>query len=174
MDSPPPIDWPRPCCEITFNKATVQYHLPTKNKVTDNHDLSLSQKTSNSGRLVTALKSIDLKLSGNPQERRIGIVGRTGAGKSSLASSIFRLIEPTILEEDRLDIHRTSTERGPILVDGVDLSRIGLHELRSRFSILPQVRIKICVLGATYFCLSVYSVFYSISFCLLSLSSLDF
>uniref|UniRef100_A0A094ZRC0 Canalicular multispecific organic anion transporter 2 n=1 Tax=Schistosoma haematobium TaxID=6185 RepID=A0A094ZRC0_SCHHA len=138
VDSPPPIDWPRPCCEITFNKATVQYHLPSKNKVTDNHDLSLSQKTSNSGRLVTALKSIDLKLSGNPQERRIGIVGRTGAGKSSLASSIFRLIEPTILEEDRLDIHRTSTKRGPILVDGVDLSRIGLHELRSRFSILPQ------------------------------------
>ncbi|XP_018655393.1 putative multidrug resistance protein 1 (ATP-binding cassette C1) [Schistosoma mansoni] len=139
VDSPPPIDWPRPCCEITFNKATVQYHLPTKNKVTDNHDLSVSQKTSsNSGRLVTALKSIDLKLSGNPQERRIGIVGRTGAGKSSLASSIFRLIEPTILEEDRLDTHRTSTKRGPIVVDGVDLSRIGLHELRSRFSILPQ------------------------------------
>ncbi|CAH8563643.1 unnamed protein product [Schistosoma turkestanicum] len=136
VDSPPPIDWPRPCCEITFNKATVQYHLPSKNKVSGNPGLSMNQNaSSNSERLVTALKSIDLKLSGNPQERRIGIVGRTGAGKSSLASSIFRLIEPTILEEDRIKIR---SKRGPIIVDGVDLSRIGLHELRSKFSILPQ------------------------------------
>ncbi|KAK4475161.1 hypothetical protein MN116_002245 [Schistosoma mekongi] len=137
-DSPPPVDWPKPCCEITFNKATILYHSPSRNKGPDNCDLSINQKhLSNSGRLVTALKSIDLKLSGNPQERRIGIVGRTGAGKSSLASSIFRLVEPTILEEDRSEIHRMS-KCGPIIVDGVDLSRIGLHELRSRFSILPQ------------------------------------
>ncbi|CAH8873037.1 unnamed protein product [Trichobilharzia szidati] len=138
IDSPPPADWPRPCCEIAFNKATVQYNLPSKDKLLKNEELSIEPRSSSdAGRLVTALKSLDIKLSGNPQERRIGIVGRTGAGKSSLASSIFRLVEPTILEEDRLTLPKTS-KLGPIIVDGVDLSRIGLHELRSRFSILPQ------------------------------------
>ena len=49
-------------------------------------------------------------------------MGRTGAGKSSLITALFRLTEP----------------EGRVIIDGIDTKSIGLHELRSKISIIPQ------------------------------------
>ena len=59
------------------------------------------------------------------------MVGRTGAGKSSLVSALFRLAEP----------------QGKIYVDGILTSELGLHDLRQKMSIIPQVLLLLLLLG---------------------------
>ncbi|KAG0005591.1 hypothetical protein BGZ79_003502 [Entomortierella chlamydospora] len=70
--------------------------------------------------LDLVLKDVSVTVKGG---ERIGIVGRTGAGKSSVTMALFRIIEAA---------------KGSIIIDGVDISTLGLHELRSRLTIIPQ------------------------------------
>lgn len=92
----PPPDWPSKGL-VTFDQVSFSYSADGP-KVLHN-----------------------LKAMFRPKEK-VGIVGRTGAGKSSLVSALFRLAEP----------------QGKIYIDGVLTSEIGLHDLRQKMSIIPQ------------------------------------
>lgn len=70
--------------------------------------------------LPLVLKGLSMHVSAG---ERIGVVGRTGAGKSSIMSALFRLQE---------------LSGGSIVIDGVDIAKIGLHDLRSKLAIIPQ------------------------------------
>ncbi|XP_038673881.1 multidrug resistance-associated protein 4 [Scyliorhinus canicula] len=65
------------------------------------------------------LKDLNLVIG---SKEKIGLVGRTGAGKSSLISALFRLAEP----------------EGKVMIDGLVTSELGLHDLRNSMSIIPQ------------------------------------
>uniref|UniRef100_A0A674MDC3 Cystic fibrosis transmembrane conductance regulator n=1 Tax=Takifugu rubripes TaxID=31033 RepID=A0A674MDC3_TAKRU len=92
----PPPDWPSKGL-VTFDQVSFSY-------------------SDDSPPVLHSLKAMFL-----PQEK-VGIVGRTGAGKSSLVSALFRLAEP----------------KGNIYIDGILTSEIGLHDLRQKMSIIPQ------------------------------------
>ncbi|XP_034717200.1 canalicular multispecific organic anion transporter 2 isoform X1 [Etheostoma cragini] len=82
----------------------------------DFHDYSVRYREG----LDLVLKNLTLSVKGG---EKIGIVGRTGAGKSSMTLCLFRLLEAAA---------------GEITIDKVKISEIGLHDLRSKLTIIPQ------------------------------------
>ncbi|CEQ42894.1 SPOSA6832_04771, partial [Sporobolomyces salmonicolor] len=92
----PPAWWPQG--EIEVSKLNIRY-APELPSVL--HDISFSVKAG----------------------EKVGIVGATGCGKSTLASSFFRFVE---------------AHSGSIKIDGIDISKVGLFDLRSRLTIVPQ------------------------------------
>ncbi|NWW64585.1 MRP1 protein, partial [Ifrita kowaldi] len=72
-------------------------------------------------------KDLGLALNGvsfqTQSKEKVGIVGRTGAGKSTLTNCLFRVLEGC---------------EGKIIVDGIDISTVGLHDLRGNLNIIPQ------------------------------------
>ncbi|KAG1721144.1 putative YOR1-ABC transporter [Suillus lakei] len=93
----PPAQWPEHGA-VDFNNVMVAYRPGLPN----------------------VLRGISVKVRGG---EKIGVIGRTGAGKSSLMLSLFRIVE---------------LSGGSVAIDGVDISTIGLTDLRSKISIIPQ------------------------------------
>lgn len=93
----PPSNWPA-SGEIEFQDVSLRYR--------DN--------------MPNVLKNLTFTAAPN---EKIGICGRTGAGKSTILGALFRLVE---------------LSNGRILIDGLDISKMGLNSLRSKISIIPQ------------------------------------
>ncbi|XP_015979731.2 canalicular multispecific organic anion transporter 1 isoform X1 [Rousettus aegyptiacus] len=96
-DTRPPVGWPSKG-EIQFRNYQVRYRP----------ELDLVLKG-----ITCDIRSME----------KIGVVGRTGAGKSSLTNGLFRILEAA---------------GGQITIDGVDIASIGLHDLREKLTIIPQ------------------------------------
>ncbi|KAJ3030728.1 UNVERIFIED_CONTAM: hypothetical protein HDU68_007939 [Siphonaria sp. JEL0065] len=96
-DNRPPAHWPSSGV-VEFQAVSMRYqpHLPL------------------------VLKEVSLITN---KHEKIGVVGRTGSGKSSLMLSLFRMVEPA---------------SGQVIIDGIPTGSLGLKDLRSRLSIIPQ------------------------------------
>ncbi|KAH9084688.1 hypothetical protein Ae201684P_001928 [Aphanomyces euteiches] len=97
LNAPPSITWPS-SGEISFQNVDLRYRVG----------------------LPRVLRRLSCTITA---KEKIGVVGRTGAGKSSLVVALMRLSE---------------IDGGHIYIDGVDISTIGLHDLREKISIIPQ------------------------------------
>lgn len=97
-DIRPPKEWPSKGA-ITFDKMSLTYPVTQQ----------------------TVIKDLSVTIASG---EKIGLVGRTGAGKSSLLTALFRLVDP-------------SPERS-VIIDGLATSDLGLQDLRSSLGIVPQ------------------------------------
>ncbi|EGN99138.1 hypothetical protein SERLA73DRAFT_168655 [Serpula lacrymans var. lacrymans S7.3] len=96
-DNKPPPEWPM-CGTIEFKEIQMSYRPGLPN----------------------VLKGISIQIKGG---EKIGVVGRTGAGKSSLMLALFKIVK---------------LSSGSITIDGIDISTLGLSNLRTKISIIPQ------------------------------------
>lgn len=128
----PPPSWPE-CGALTFDKVRKQicwvvllgfschflHCLPASQNSNRPHPTLLQVTLCYSPDLPPALHDVSFDVNVGD---KVGVVGRTGAGKSSLLAAIFRLSPTT----------------GRILLDGVDLATVPLNRLRSSISVIPQ------------------------------------
>uniref|UniRef100_A0A5F8G654 Multidrug resistance-associated protein 1 n=1 Tax=Monodelphis domestica TaxID=13616 RepID=A0A5F8G654_MONDO len=96
-EAAPPTNWPQQG-RVEFRDFSLRYR----------EDLDL------------VLKHVNVTIEGG---EKVGIVGRTGAGKSSLTLGLFRINE---------------SAGGEIIIDGINIAKIGLHHLRFKITIIPQ------------------------------------
>ncbi len=96
-ETAPPAEWPQ-AGQVQFEKYSMRYREGAP----------------------LVLKEVSFTV---PPGAKVGVCGRTGAGKSSLMAALFRMVEAA---------------SGRIVIDGVDISTIGLDDLRSKMAIIPQ------------------------------------
>lgn len=110
--------------EYSETKQEAQWTLESDSKHSEWPDKGAIDFKNVSARYREGLPLVlkDLTFSIEAQER-VGIVGRTGAGKSSVTLTLFRIVE---------------LDQGQICIDGVDISSLGLHRLRNQLTIIPQ------------------------------------
>ncbi|GEM08785.1 ABC transporter [Rhodotorula toruloides] len=96
-ETAPPSAWPEQGA-VTFSDVEIRYRPD----------------------LPSVVRNFNLQIRGG---EKVGVVGRTGAGKSTLTQALFRILE---------------TYKGTIEIDGLDISKLGLTQLRERLAIIPQ------------------------------------
>ncbi|EAL63605.1 ABC transporter C family protein [Dictyostelium discoideum AX4] len=109
--------------------------VSTNSNEVDNHTIKDADLVNWPNKGIIEFKNVEIKYRPNSEpnlkdlsfkvqsSEKIGIVGRTGAGKTTIASSLFRMVE---------------CSKGLILIDGIDISKVQLQKLRSSIGIVPQ------------------------------------
>ncbi|KAG8818826.1 hypothetical protein FRC18_012320 [Serendipita sp. 400] len=105
----------KPEAPMTIEETTPRQPWPSEGAI-EFKSLSMRYRPE----LDTVLKGLNITI---PKHSKVGIVGRTGSGKSSTMLVLLRVVEPS---------------EGTILIDGVDITKIGLQDLRNAISIIPQ------------------------------------
>lgn len=106
----PPEDWPQQGA-IEFQRYSTRYRKG----------------------MELALRDVSFKVGAGDH---VGIVGRTGSGKSTIGLALFRILEAAASEGN--EEKSPTTVEGKILIDGVDISQVGLSTLRRNLTIIPQ------------------------------------
>ncbi|KAJ6662481.1 hypothetical protein lerEdw1_011895 [Lerista edwardsae] len=128
--------WVRKACEIETNSISIE-RICEYTKIDKEAPWILSKRPTVGWPNEGVIQFVSYKVRYRPdlelalqdvsfqthREEKIGIVGRTGAGKSTLTSGLFRIIERA---------------GGKIIIDGIDISTLGLHDLRGNLNIIPQ------------------------------------
>ncbi|XP_025194322.1 probable multidrug resistance-associated protein lethal(2)03659 isoform X2 [Melanaphis sacchari] len=125
--------WTLLLCQLTSVERVLEYtHLPQEDTPPSIEEKSVANEWPSSGRIVFqnfnlryslnspyVLKDLNIQIQ---SMEKIGIVGRTGAGKSSFIGALFRL----------------ALNEGKIIIDDMDIHKLALKDLRSKLSIIPQ------------------------------------
>ncbi|KAL7748651.1 hypothetical protein RI367_006062 [Sorochytrium milnesiophthora] len=114
------IEYSKVPIEAALHDATVETNWPSSGSIAFKNYTTAYQSPNQVEPAKPVLKNLNLVIHGG---EKIGICGRTGAGKSTITLSLFRLIEAV---------------SGSIEIDGQDIARVGLADLRSRLTIIPQ------------------------------------